>query len=195
MRRVVLTCGLMVFAAVGLAGRAQADSFTFDFNSLARFDRDRQISEYMTAVYGSGVSTDGARATNETSVPGGTTDMFIATSLQLLNRGDFEILFESVPIVSARFEGHILDPTPGEDFNFWAYFNDVEILHFSRDKGEEIFDSGLLTFSQPVNRIVISDSGRKDVGLDDLTVVPVPDPATGLLALAGLGAMLARRRK
>ncbi len=149
----------------------------------------------MTAVYGSGVTTNGARATDETSVPGGTTDLFIATSLQLLNRGDFEVLFESMPIISARFEGHVLDPTPGEDFNFWAYSGDTEVLHFTRAKGEETFDSGLIDFSQPVDRLVISDNGRKDVGIDDLTVVAVPDPASGLLLLAGVGAFAARRRK
>jgi hypothetical protein len=180
---------------VVLAVSARADSVTFDFNSLGRFDRDRQISDYMTAVYGSGVTTNGARATDETSIPGGTTNMFIATSLQLLNRGDFEVLFESMPIISARFEGHVLDPTLGEDFNFWAYSGNTEVLHFTRDTGEESFDSGLLNFSQPVDRLVISDNGRKDVGIDDLTVVAVPDPASGLLLLAGVGAFAAHRRK
>lgn len=180
---------------VVLAASARADSVTFDFNSLGRFDRDRQISEYMTAVYGSGVTTNGARVTDETSVSGGTTDMFIATSLQLLNRGDFEVLFESVPIISARFEGHVLDPTPGTDFNFRAFNGDTEIFHFFRNEGVEIFDSGVLNFPQPVDRLVISDSGRKDVGIDDLTIVAVPDPASGLLLLAGVGAFAARRRK
>jgi hypothetical protein len=180
---------------VVLAASARADSVTFDFNSLGRFDRDRQISEYMTAVYGSGVTTGGARATDETSVPGGTTDLFIATSLQLLSRGDFEVLFESMPIISARLEGHVLDPTVGEDFNFRAYSGNTEVLHFARDTGTETFDSGLISFSQPVDRLVISDSGRKDVGIDDLTVVAVPDPASGLLLLAGVGAFTARRRK
>ncbi len=174
---------------------AHADSIKFDFNSLGRFDRDNKISEYMTAVYGSGVSTDGARATDETATPGGTTDMFIATSLQLLNRGDFEILFETVPIISARFEGHVLDPTRGEDFNFWAYDGDTEVLHFARDEGEEVFDSGLLMFSQPVNRLVISDSGRKDVGIDDLTVVVAPDPTCGLILLVGTFGLSCRRRR
>lgn len=188
----LIACALGV---VVLAANARADSVTFDFNSLGRLDRDRQISDYMTAVYGSGVTTGGARASDDTSVPGETTGMFIATSLQLLNRGDFEVLFESIPIISARFEGHVLDPTLGDDFNFWAYSGNAEVLHFARDTGEETFDSGLLTFSQPVDRLVISDNGRKDVGIDDLTVVAVPDPASGLLLLAGLGAFAARRRK
>jgi len=188
------TIVLSVFLSIGVLGvSSNADPITFDFNSLARFDRDRQISEYMTAVYGSGISTNGARATDETANPGGTTDMFIATSLQLLDRGDFEILFESVPIISARFEGHVLDPTRGEDFNFWAYSGDTEVAHFIREKGEETFDSGLLSFSEPVDRLVISDSGRKDVGIDDLTVVVVPDPATGVLLLVGTLAALRRR--
>lgn len=187
-----------VYSAVGffvLAAGASADPVTFDFNSLGRLNRDPQISDYMTAVYGSAVTTGGARATDDTSVPGGTTDMFIATSLQLLDRGDFEILFQTLPIVSAQFEGHVLDPSPGDDFNFWAFSGSTEVLHFARDVGQETFDSGLLQFSQPVDRLVISDSGRKDVGIDDLAVVAVPDPSGGLLLLAGVGAFAARRRK
>ena len=188
----LMVCALGI---VVLAASARADSVTFDFNSLGRSDRALQISEYMTAVYGSGITTDGARVSDETTVLGETTDMFIATSLQLFNRVDFEVLFESMPIISARFEGHVLDRTLGDDFNFWAYSGNTEVLHFARDTGVETFDSGLLTFSQPVDRLVISDNGRKDVGIDDLTVVAVPDPASGLLLLAGVGAFAARRRK
>jgi len=182
--------------ALSIAGlTASAQTVTFDFNSLENRNRDNPISDYMTAVYGSSVETDGARVTDETSTPGGVTDLFIATSLQLLNRGDFEIVFGDVPIIGAQFEGHVLDPTFGEDFHFRAFNGQAEVFAFSRDEGEETFDSGWLTFPSPVDRLLISDSGRKDVGIDDLTVQAVPEPVTALLMLAGLAVILVRRRQ
>lgn len=184
-------------AAVGLvlsASAASAQTVTFDFNSLENRDRDNPIGAYMTSVYGSTVETDGARVTDETSIPGGVTDLFIATSLQLLNRGDFEIDFGSVPIISVQFTGHVLDPTVGEDFHMVAYNGGAEVFSLSRDGGEETFDSGLIEFITPVDRLVFSDSGRKDVGIDDLTVQVVPEPVTGMMMLAGLAALGVRRR-
>jgi hypothetical protein len=68
------------------------------------------------------------------------------------------------------------------------------VFSFTRNTGEENFDSGWLDFSEPVDRIIISDSGRRDVGIDDFVVQPVPDPATGMLLLVGFGAAIARRR-
>jgi hypothetical protein len=183
-----------IFALGVACSSASAQSFTFDFNSLENRNRDGAISDYMTAIYGSSVVTDGARVTDETSVPGGVTDLFIATSLQLLNRGDFEINFGAVPIISVQFEGHVLDPTPGDDFHLRAFNGNVEVFAYSRNEGQETFDSGLLTFPSPVDRLIFSDSGRKDVGVDDLTVQVVPEPATALLMLAGLTVGLVRRR-
>jgi hypothetical protein len=185
----------VALAGFGLfASAASAQTVTFDFNSLENRDRDNSISAYMTSVYGSAVDTDGARVTDETSIPGGVTDLFIATSLQLLNRGDFEIDFGSIPIISVQFTGHVLDPTVGEDFHMVAYNGEVEVHSLSRDGGEETFDSGLIQFITPVDRLVFSDSGRKDVGIDDLTVQVVPEPVTGMMMLAGLAALGARRR-
>ena len=68
----------------------------------SRFDRDRQISRCMTAVYGSGVTTNGARDGRGVVHPRRDDEHVCTTSLQLLNRGDFEVLFESMPIISAR---------------------------------------------------------------------------------------------
>ncbi len=187
--------GLIALFCVAYGGAvARAGVVTFDFNSLGSFSHDLAISSYMSEVYGSTVTTDGARATNDrTDVVEGERNLFIATSFQLLDRGDFEILFGELPIEAARFEGHVIDATLGDDFSFVAYDGLTEVFSFSRDDGVEIFDSGWLNFSTPVDRLVISDTGRKDVGIDDLQVQPVPDPSTGVLALVGLAAIRRRR--
>ena len=183
-----------LFAAVTSA-TASAQMVTFDFNSLENRNRDNAISDYMSAVYGAPVETDGARATDETSIPGGVTDLFIATSLQLLNRGDFIIDFGDVPIIGLQFIGHVLDPTIGEDFQMHAFNGNAEVHVLTRNSGEETFESGWIDFSAPVDRLVFSDSGRKDVGIDDLTVQVVPEPVTATLLLVGLAGGVLRRRK
>jgi hypothetical protein len=180
--------GLLVSSA------AHAQLVTFDFNSLENRDRDRAISDYMTAVYGSPIETDGARVTNETAIPGVETDLFIATSLQLINRGDFIIDFLELPILGVQFVGHVLDPTIGDDFQMRAFNGDAEVFAMTRDSGVETFDSGWIPFTSPVDRLVFSDSGRKDVGIDDMTVQVVPEPVTAGLLLAGLAGLALRRR-
>ena len=52
----------------------------------------------------------------------------------------------------------------------------------------------LPTATAAANRIVVSDTGRKDVGIDDLIVEPVPEPMTAMLMLVGAGAVYLRRR-
>lgn len=175
-----------------------AQSTLFDFNDLGPFEGSNGIGNYMSDLYGSEIEVDGARATNDNSSPPeglgqGETDRMIATSFQLLNRGDFEILFTEVPIISASFEGHVLDPTPGVDFSFKAFSGDNLVFEITRNNAEEVFESGVFNFDEPVDRLRFSDSGRHDVGIDDLNVTAVPEPATGLLCIAGLVAMLRRR--
>jgi|GEM_PF-5788653 len=184
---------LAVVALVSVADKpVQAQTVTFDFAPLPILAGDPIISDYMTTIYGSPITTDGARASRDRTDDA--TDVFISTSLQLLNRGDFEILFGEVPISGAQFEGHVIDATPGDDFTFLAFSDSTLIFQLDRNDGVEIFDSGWLDFGEPVNRLVFSDSGRKDVGIDDLTVMPVPEPTCALLLLIGGVATLRRRR-
>jgi len=183
--------------ALGFLGASpvHAQYVTFDFSGLSFFDHDAAVTSYMTDVYGSAISTNGVVSSNNRSDVGiGQQNFFIATSFQFYNRGDFEILFAETPIIGTEFEGHIIDATLGDDFRFWAYSGDEEVFFFSRNDGVEIFDSGWLAFDQPVDRIVISDSGRKDVGMDDLRVQIVPEPATGLLLMGGACVAVLRRR-
>ena len=180
---------------LALNGQSSASSLgsgspiTFDFDALEVPRGDFFISNHMSSVYGSEVSTDGARTVNDDAAG----DVYIATSIQLLNRGDFEITFEDVPIVGVQFEGHVIEATDGDDFSLTAYLGQAQVFSVVRTDGVEIFDSGWLDFGGPVDRMVISDDGRRDVGIDALTVMPVPEPA-GLAWLA-LAAVSARRKR
>ncbi|MCH7840649.1 MAG: hypothetical protein IID38_10510 [Planctomycetes bacterium] len=194
MVRNILAMGGLICLLSASGVQAGGTFVTFDFNALDSRDRSSAISDYMTATYGSTVSVTGARAfADETD----TSDIFIATSFQLFSRGDFEIVFEEVSILGVQFEGHVIDGTVGDDFSFTAFDGDTERFSFSRDDGVTVFDSGWIDFGGPVDRLVVTDGGRKDVGIDDLTVAVVPDPATGLLLLAGacVGRMFRRRRQ
>lgn len=191
MRTSLLTLSMLLAAA---AGTARAQDVTFDFNALGRFDGPHAISDYMTAEYGSPITVDGARATNDQNDD---TNRLIATSIQLFNRGDFEILFQDTPISGLQFQGYVLDATPGEDFSMTLYNDSVQLLvvtSVTRDNGQEMFQSDWIDLPLPANRIVVSDSGRKDVGIDNLVVRPVPEPATGALLLVGVVALIRRRR-
>jgi len=180
----------LMFLAVP-ATRASAQVATFDFSDLPILSRDVGVSDYMSGVYGSSISTSGARASHDRSDD--VSDTFISTSLQLFDRGNFEILFDDVPIAGLEFEGHIIDATVGDDFTMLAFFDNNLVYELSRNEGVEIFDTGWVDFLSPVNRLVFSDSGRKDVGVDDFSVISVPEPAASLLLLiGGLGAVFRR---
>lgn len=192
----------MRFATLMLVGVLQAPvsagglppTVTFDFDSLDIRRGDAIISNYMSDLYGSEVTVDGSRTIAETDDDA---DIFIATSLQLFGRGDFVIEFRDVPIVAAQFEGHVIDATGGDDFRLRAFAGDDEVFLFSRNTGEDTFVSDWLFFPQPIDRLIISDNGRRDVGIDDFEVQPVPEPGTLLLsalACAGVAVHRIRRR-
>lgn len=188
--------GVVTFLAslMVTVGMAAAETVSFDFNDLGRFDGPSRIGDYMTDLYGSSVTVETARATTDAD---DASDRFIATSLQLFNRGDFEILFDEMPIIGLQFEGYVLDATPGDDFTLTVFSDDALLLTVhvvARDNGEEVFQTEWFSLSAAANRIVVSDTGRKDVGIDDLIVEPVPEPVTVVLMLVGAGAVYLRRR-
>lgn len=187
-------------AVVSIAGARPADASTllsgtpvhFDFDSLAVPRGDFFITNYLSSLYGSAVATDGARTYND-STPG---DVFIGSSIQFVGRGEFEISFEEVPILAAQFEGHVIDATPGEDFRIRAFSGQTLVFSLLVDGGPGVFDSGWLNFGGQVDRLLISDSGRKDVGIDDFRVLPVPEPGAHVaLTLLMLAAVRRRVRR
>jgi hypothetical protein len=182
-----ITTAALCLLALSPAGTIAA-TITFDFDSLAVPRFDTTISAAMTALYDSPVATDGARTVRESFIPN---DVFIATALQLLGRTDFEIIFEEVPIVGLSFEGHVIDATPDDDFRLTAYHGTEVVLVYTRDDGSEVFESGWLALDQPADRLVVSDGGRVDVGVDNLCVEPVPEASSAALLLLGAAAGLA----
>lgn len=191
-RRLVIVCALLGWTAVPALGGGPAPGSVveFDFDALPNLRFSSAITDYMSEVYGSPITVEGARTYSEGF---GGSDIFIGTSLQLIGRGDFEILFLETPITAARFEGHVLDATIGDDFEFKAFSGIQFVTSIQRNEGVEVFDQDWVYFSQPVDRIIVSDTGRKDVGIDDFAVQVVPEPATFLLLASGV-AFAGRRR-
>ena len=193
MKPTIIVAGALLLAPVSSAIGSTIGFGTpiaFDFDSLDVPRGDFVISNYMTSLYGSEVTTAGARTVNDEAAG----DVFIATSIQLLDRGDFEVLFAEVPITGAQFEGHVIDATLGDDFSLKAFMGPTLVFSLVRSEGVEVFDSGWLDFGAAVDRLLISDSGRRDVGIDSLTVMAVPEPVSGLIWLAVAAVLLREPR-
>ncbi|MBM3241517.1 PEP-CTERM sorting domain-containing protein [Candidatus Poribacteria bacterium] len=158
----------------------------------------------MTGVYGSTVTTDDVEVQNNaTDDPD-----WSSNSTNFLRTGDgegadFEILFNNLPIVAlwGTTRGYVFKATTSADFVLRAYNNNwsatggtlenpnstalvYTLSKFVPSDGTEV-DIPDIVFSQPVSLLVISDSGAADVGIDDLSVTPVPEPST--IVLFGLG--------
>jgi hypothetical protein len=130
--------------------------------------------------------------------------------------GDFEISFDVVPIVSiqAGSRGFIFTATLLADFTLSAYNSNFTASGGTRENpnsgalvtptvlsnlgaGVELVFPDII-FSQPVTLLVISDSGVNDVGIDDLTVTPIPEPSSLVLFSLGILGLIGycwRRRK
>lgn len=212
----------LIFAAVlsiCMVGAAQAFvTFTFDdgsgANKLYDGDGSRDIGTHMTWRYGSTVTVSDAEADNddwEISGPDNET-IFIRTGVSSSEK-DFEILFATVPVTSISGIGYVFDDTSGPDIVITGYGSDygsvenpsgTSVGTWSADPGDDKQVSFSLTFSSPAYLLVISDSGEKDVGIDNLQVEPyvagggavIPAPGAILLGSIGVGLVgwLRRRR-
>ncbi len=214
----------MAVLSICMVGAAQAVPTTFNFNSLSDEGGSGPISTYMTGVYGSTVTVSDATSDNDSW--SGNTTIAIRTSASV--GGDFEILFGVQPISgllglggTGSTVGYVYDATSDDDFAIRAYdstYGSVEdpiasalVASWSVDYGTwwfwDLGDDTVvrlpdLSFSRAVSLLVISDSGERDVGIDNLEVNPyVADgaiPAPGAILLGGIGVGLVgwlRRRR
>jgi len=216
-------CSLVLI--LGVSGLASAA--LFDFEEIAAFNAgsttpnstcsDWRISQYMTYVYGSKVSsTDSEIRNNTDAIPfyppiwaGNDTNWMRNDSTDSM---DFEILFEERPITAILGGvGYIFQATPGADLQLFAYgptynsnggtvedpYAGALVAHRMYDPGqgaEIVF--GEIDFGVPVSLLVFSNHGFHDIGIDNFEVLPsvnAPEPATmllfgsGLVGMAGLG--------
>ena len=207
-KKMLCFAGIMSLALLfGGVGQLEAGPITFNFNApaLPLGSDSAAISAYMTGIYGSSVTVTGAASSTNIS-PGpdwtGNNTQYIRTATGAA--GDFEISFDTVPIVSINVGslGFVFNETDLADFVIRAYDstfgnrenpNDPSALvdSFARNPGagEQINIMTLtgsdIIFSRPVTLLVFSDENVFDVGIDDLKVTPIPEPST--LILLGIG--------
>ena len=191
------TLALATILTICFVGVVHAGAtFTFDDGGLSFADKDAAVSTYMTAKYGSTVTTNGVFAAKN---PVFNPTMFISTYVGY--GGAFEISFD-VPVDSASFDWFVFEATAGADFKYMAYDQDGNLVDWftqycgSNSGGE----SGLLEYSTPVARLWFSNEGFHDVGIDNLKVgggtAPIPAPGAILLGTVGVSIVgwLRRRR-
>jgi hypothetical protein len=225
MKRLIFT-GVLTIC---LIGAAQA-SVTFNFNILSDDGTSAAIGTYMTGLYGSTVTVSDAISDNDNW--SGNTTIAINTMSGSNVGGDFEVLFGVQPISAllgsggtGSTVGYVYDATSDDDFSIKAYdstYGDVEnpsasalVTNWHVDYGTSwwglvndgdntVVNLPDLSFTRPVSLLVISDSGTKDVGIDNLQVEPyvagggavIPAPGAILLGSIGVGLVgwLRRRR-
>jgi hypothetical protein len=168
-------------------------TFTFDDGGLADGDGDILLSLYMSSLYPSVVLVNGAQVH---SGDGFSTNHYIWTRPQLVGAGNI-LIGMVVPTTSVSFDGHIFNATSGADFTFTAYNLTGQVLYqqsWDTGSGTSFFCSAG-PLPQPAYFLNFSDSGKHDVGIDDLTLTMVPAPGAALLAVIGAALVHHLRRR
>jgi hypothetical protein len=191
---------------------AQAATITFDFEGLTEPTAAVGLGDYMSSLYpGTTLPRDvivgDGRVENGGSHPwispatSGASGNYVRTAG---TSGDSEIYFVDVPIYSIQFDLAVFDDGAGGVFDFDLFAYDATFdagggredpsaaaLVFQTswsDSGPFDMNSGVITFASPVSLIVWSDSGARDVGIDNLivsTTKPVPEPTAAPLFAVG----------
>lgn len=179
-----------------IVGAAQATTtFTFDDGYLVFADKDPEISSYMTDIYGSAMTVEGAYVGSDDNF---NTTLFISTYTN--NSGTFDIWFEDAPIGAASFDWFVFEATDGADFKCVAYDaqNNIVDVFFEYTEENAGGSSGLIMFDSPVTHLWFTNSGFHDVGIDNLTVgggTAAPSPSAILLGSIGVSIVGWLRRR
>jgi len=210
---------LSVVAILAVVTPAQA-AVTFDFEGATVGgagpdyvgSANQRVTDYMTAVYGSSVTATGAAAWTNDDVgadwAGKTgTDKWLRTyGSASVTPGLFQISFDALPILAGGFDAYVFAATADADFTVSFYTSDYGD-RYNPNPGAHLgtfptdFGVGGMVVSfvspVPISLMVFSNEGWHDIGIDNLTVMPVV-PAPGAILLGTIGAGLIgwlRRRR
>ena len=206
MKRLITICAITTVCMVGVA---QADLVTFDFEALSSGDDAAAISTYMTGLYPSTVTVISAVAAIETSADldpvyaPTTSTMYITPTTGQVDDppADFMRISFDIPILSAQLDAGVFGiSTHGNpDFTVLAYTADdvlVRRWEWGTNYRTISMTTPLFDFSSnPVTHLVFHNDYPGHIGVDNLTVSPVPVPGAILLGLLGLGAAGLKLRK
>ncbi|MBN1140534.1 MAG: PEP-CTERM sorting domain-containing protein [Deltaproteobacteria bacterium] len=183
---------------------AEAATTTFNFE-----DGESGLTSYMEEVFGGDLTVNNLTWYGNDTLFGSDA---IATTGANPGRIDFDPLGRNesdYEILQISFQWAVYDETGKRDFGLDVYDdgiqnwrNNVFVVEGVGDGTTGTLSSLLFDAAWQVTRIQIHDSGLKDVGIDNLTIVdnragggaPVPEPGTMLLLGAGLVGLAGYRR-
>lgn len=191
--KIFFFCFLIVGTFFAQSGAAMAIEVEFDFDddALPYLSGAAEIEAYMESIYGSEITVIGGIVGNgcfNGPLHDCAGDHYIQAGP---GWGTYEFSFSFVaePISSVSFDW-------GVRFNRFRVFADnVEI--FISPCGWDFWtsDSFQTVFDSPVTTLTFRDSCLGEIEVDNLKVVPVPEPATiSMLGICGALAFISRRR-
>jgi hypothetical protein len=187
MKKITRTWLLAIIALAVFANNSMATVVLFDFDALPYLSGSTAIEAYMEDIYGSDITVTHGIVGNGV-IPGILGSDHYMQTIPILGPRWFSFSFNEVQITSVSFDWGV------EASAFYAYADGAEIFRhkygFWRSGTTETF-----FFDTPVTTLKFRGSRLCfEFEVDNLTVTPVPEPAT--VALLGLGALvLLRKRK
>lgn len=161
----------------------------FDFEDAPVYGGAGEIEAYMEGVYGSDITVLGGTVRDSLwggGISGPLGDDNYVRVWGLCGGSGFSISFEEEPITSVSFDSGVVFSS------FYAYGDGEEIFRDGwRCWGSD--NSGTIYFDSPVTTLQFSNTWFGEIEMDNLTVTPVPEPATVLLV--GLGGLILRMRR